>query len=61
VNSINQNLAGTPVDTADGNGRPTGPAPEERWPSQQITSSAWEGWWWGDPLEEPATDPEARG
>lgn len=60
MNGLTQNSAGTPIDPADGNGRPTGATPEDCLPARQITSSAWEGWWWGDPLDGSATDPEAR-
>lgn len=58
MNRITRNHSGTPLHAADGNGNPMGPTSEDGlWPGR-ITSSAWEGWWWGDPTEESATDSE---
>jgi hypothetical protein len=58
MNRINRNHSGTPLHPADGNVDPIGPTSEDGlWPGH-ITSSAWEGWWWGNPAEEPAMDTE---
>lgn len=56
MNRITRNHSGIPVQPADGNGIAMGPtAADGLWPGQ-ITSSAWEGWWWGESAEESATD-----
>jgi hypothetical protein len=48
--------ADIPVMPQHGTGDPTGSASDDYLPSKQITSSAWEGWWLEDPVEESATD-----
>lgn len=60
MNRITRNDSSTPLHPADGNGNPAGPTSEDPLWSRQITSLAWEGWWWGDPAEESATDSEIR-
>ena len=59
MDRITRSDSSIPLHTADGNGRPAGPAPEDPLWSRRITSLAWEGWWW-DPAEESATDSEIR-
>ena len=57
MNRIIQNRAGSAVDPAHGSGSLTGLTSEDCSPSSpRITSSAWEGWWWGDPVEESVAD-----
>lgn len=53
-----QNSTGSPDDPADGSGRSTDPTSADCLLSKQITSAAWEGWWWELPVEESATDSE---
>lgn len=56
MNRITRNHSGTPLPQADGSAKPVRPTSEDGlWPGQ-ITSSAWEGWWWGDSAEVSATD-----
>jgi hypothetical protein len=57
MNKFNRNHLGTPLHPADGNSTSMGPTSEDvLWPGP-ITSSAWEGWWWGNSAES-ATDSE---
>lgn len=58
MNRITRNHSGTPLPQADGNGNPMRPTAEDGLCPGQITSSAWEGWWWGDSAGESATDSE---
>jgi hypothetical protein len=55
VSMIARDHTGIPVQTADGNGNLTGPASKDYLRHGQITSSAWEGWWWEDFAEESAS------
>lgn len=55
-NRITRNHSGTPLHPVDGNGIAMGPTSEDGLWTGQFTSSAWEGWWWGDPADESATD-----
>ena len=56
MNKFNPNRSGTPLQPTDGNSDSLGPTSEDvLWP-WPITSSAWEGWWWGNSAEESATD-----
>ncbi|MDQ0678609.1 hypothetical protein QFZ30_001991 [Arthrobacter pascens] len=56
MNRIIRNDIGTPLHPAHGNGNLTGPTSEDCLRPWQITSSAWEGWWWEDSAEESAID-----
>jgi hypothetical protein len=49
MNRLTQNTASTPEDSGDGNGGSPESAAGDLLPVHHITSSAWEGWWWGNP------------
>ena len=51
MNRITRNQSDAPFPQADGNGKPTCPTSEDGLCPGQITSTAWEGWWW-DSAEE---------
>jgi hypothetical protein len=55
MNSTARNHADTPVQSAAGNGKLAPTSEHGLWPGK-IASSAWEGWWWVDYVEESATD-----
>ena len=49
MSRLTQNRASTPEDSGEGNGNSPEAVLGDFSRSHQITSSAWEGWWWGNP------------
>ncbi|MGX9899158.1 hypothetical protein ACW0JT_03320 [Arthrobacter sp. SA17] len=49
MNHLTQNPANNPEDSGDRSESSLDSVLGDLLPAQQITSSAWEGWWWGNP------------
>lgn len=60
MNSHTQDPARGPVDIAANTGHSTSLEPQGTFPSGQITSSPWEGWWHSEPKGVCKTDAETR-
>lgn len=53
MNRLTQNKASTPEDSGDPSGSSPDSVAGDSLPAHHITSSAWEGWWWGNPETQP--------
>jgi hypothetical protein len=49
MSRLTQDRASTPEESRDGSESSPASALGDISPAHHITSSAWEGWWWGNP------------